>query len=230
VRNFLAAMAVCSVVSVALPTVASPDGGRQATVFRVKQPSAGALAFFGDCADPINQPVGAVCHETFIILFRETHVVDGGSNAPSQAPWAFYATSYTLTFVAPLTDPVISDQVEGFVLDPALASSDREHLSTASVAAQVRMSDGSTFDFQGTWTASSDRVVYGNDGPDAGAIRHFVDKCSTDNANAHQKYRLATMSGTLNGQPVHTYTTIPDAGVIFYNHFVYIDTTHGACS
>src|SRR5262249_20532595 len=175
-RNFFAAMVVCTAVAVALPALASPGDGRQATVHRVKQVSAGALAFFGDCVDPVNQPVGAVCHETFVILFRETHVVDGGSNAPSPAPWGFYATDYTMTFVAPGTDPVISDQVEGFVLDPALASSDREHLSTASVAAQVPMGDGSTFDFQGTWTASSDRLLYGNDGPNAGELRHFVDK------------------------------------------------------
>ena len=55
---------------------------------------------------------------------------------------------------------------------------------------------------------------------DAGALRDFVDKCTTSNANAHEKNRLATMRGTVNGNPVHTYDTIPDAGVIFYNHFV----------
>jgi len=228
-RSLFAALAICGVLTVAVPGVALPDAG-QATVLRLKQPSAGALAFFGDCTDPISPTVGTVCRESFVIVFRETRVLDGGSNAPSQAPWAVYATSYTLTFVAPLTDPVVSDQIEGFVLDPPVVSSDREHLSTATVAAQVPMSDGSTFNFQGTWTATSDRVVYGNNGPDAGLPRHLVDECSTANANAHQKYRLATMSGTLNGQPIHTYSVLDDAGVIFYNHFVYIDTTHGACS
>jgi len=37
------------------------------------------------------------------------------------------------------------------------------------------------------------------------------------------------MTGTLNGQPVHTYTSSP-AGVIFFNHFVYVDVTHGHCA
>lgn len=227
-RSLFVALAVCGVVAVAAPAVALQGAG-QATVLRIKQPSAGALAFFGDCTDPISPPVGTVCRESFVIVFRETRVLDGGSNAPSQAPWAVYATTYTLTFVAPLTDPVVSDQIEGFVLDPPVVSSDREHLSTATVAAQVPMSDGSTFNFQGTWTATSDRVVDGNNGPDAGLPRHFVGECSTANANAHQKYRLATMSGTLNEQPIHTYGVLDDAGVIFYNHFVYIDTIHGAC-
>ena len=93
------------------------------------------------------------------------------------------------------------------------------------------MSDGSTFDFQGVWTAISDRYIFANDGPTnafEGLPRHYVDNCTTINDNAHQKFVDAAMSGTLNGQPVHTYSAFP-AGDIFYNHFVYVDVTHGSC-
>jgi hypothetical protein len=229
-RRFMAVLILSGLVAAAV-AAGTASSASQATVIRVKQYSAGALAFFGDCADPVNQPVGAVCHETFVILFRDV-VADRGSIAPSQSPpWAFYATTYTMTYVAPPpADPVISNQVEGVVLDPSFVSSDREHLSTASVAATVPMNDGSTFAFRGTWTATSKTIVYGNDGPDAGGPRHFVDKCATQNTNAHEKNRFATMTGTVDGHPVRTYDTLPDAGVIFFAHFVYIDSTHGGCS
>jgi len=238
-RRTLAVLSVLGVLTVASPSVAAsgsaeaaPPTAGEATILRVKQPSAGAQVAFGDCPDSVQTPPeGTVCRESFVIAYRETRVIDGGSNAPSQAPWIVAATTYTLTFGAPDTDPVVSDQIFGDIVDPSVASSDREHLSTATVVAQVPMSDGSTFDFRGVWTAISDRYLYGNDGPvnaDEGLPRHYVDKCTTINDNAHQKYVDAAMSGTLNGQPVHTYSAFP-SGFIFYNHFVYVDVTHGDC-
>ena len=107
--------------------------------------------------------------------------------------------------------------------DQVVASSDDQRVSFLTAAASVPMSDGSTFDFQGTWTAYGDRWVYGSNGPlneGEGIPRHYVDRCTTLNANAHQTGRNATMTGTVNGAPVHTYTAAP-AGAILYNHFVY---------
>jgi hypothetical protein len=228
----LASLVVCSCVVtllVGLPAAADPG---KADILRFRQPSAGAEAFFGDCTNVVNPPSGTVCHESYVLFFRETTVDGGGSNAPSQAPWAIYVQNYTLTFGAPGTDPTITDFVDGFLLNPPIAVSDRQHLSSATVAAQVPLSNGSTFDFQGTWTATSDRFVYGNNGPlneFEGLPRHYNDKCITSNANAHQTLRNATMSGTLNGHPVRSYASLEDAAAIFYNHFVYIDVSHGGC-
>ena len=230
-RSLLAALAVCAVVAVAVPAGASPGSG-QATIFRVKQPSAGANANFGDCPDIASlPPVGTVCRESFVVFFRETGVLGGGSVAPSNAHWTIFATTYTLTFAVPDADPLVSDVIEGSLVDP-VASSDDQRVSFAAVAAMVPMSDGSTFDFRGTWSGYGERWVFGSNGPlniGNGVPRHYVDKCTTSNANAHQTGRFAKMNGTLNGQPVHSYTFVDEAGSIFYNHFVYVDVTHGGC-
>jgi hypothetical protein len=214
-----------------LLVVASASG--QATVTRVKQPSAGAIANFGNCPDTVElPPVGTVCRESYVIVFRDTFATDGGSLAPTATPWAIYATTHTLTFTTAGADPVESDVIDGFLVNPSVASSDREHLSTATVTALIPMSDGSSFDFQGTWTGDGARFVYGNDGPynlDAGFMRHYADRCSTVNSNAHQKFRHALMTGTLNGQPVHSYTSGLFGATIFDNHFVYIDVAHQGC-
>ena len=212
----------------------SADSG-QATNLRMKQPSAGGEAYFSpDCPDSATPPpAGTVCHENYVIVFRETRVDGGGSNAPSGAPWSIFVTAYTLTFTDADGDVVISDQTFGFAQgDQVAASSDDQRVSSLTAVASVPMTDGSTFDFTGTWTGFGDRWVYSNNGPEndaEGIPRHYVDRCTTSNANAHQTGRNATMSGTVNGAPVHTYVAFP-AGDIFYKHFVYITVTHGSCA
>jgi hypothetical protein len=38
------------------------------------------------------------------------------------------------------------------------------------------------------------------------------------------------MTGTLNGEPIHSYTSSgPFAATIFNNRFLYIDVPHGGC-
>ncbi len=158
-------------------------------------------------------------------------MLNGGSNAPSQAPWAIYLESYTLTFSSPTEDPLVSDNIWGFVEgESVVAASDDQRVSFLTATATVPMSDGSTFNFRGTWSGFGDRWVYGSNGPlheFEGLPRHYVDKCTTFNSNDHQTGRVAAMTGVLNGQPVHTYTF--PSGDIFYNHFIYITVTHGSC-
>jgi hypothetical protein len=227
-RAALTALSCIAGLLAALPVAADPG---VADILRIRQPSAGALAFFGDCSNVKDPPIGTVCHETFVILYRENPVEGGGSIAPSTAPWALYVVSYTLTFGAPLgSDPIQSDFVDGFLLAPPVAVSDDQHLSSAAVAAQVPLSNGSTFDFHANWAATSGRFVYGNNGPDNdGLPRHYSDRCSTVNNNVHEKLRYATMTGTVNGFPVQSYAQFDDAAEVFINHFVYIDVSHDAC-
>ena len=71
--------------------------------------------------------------------------------------------------------------------------------------------------------------MYGNEGPalqDFGLVRKYVDRCTTQVNQGHQKTRISSMTGTLDGTPVHTYTAFL-AGYISFNHFISIDTTHG---
>ncbi len=231
VRRLLAVCVALVTVAGVASAVASADPG-QATIFRIKQPSAGAEASFGNCPDVLIPPVGTVCQESYVIVFRETRVLNGGSNAPSQAPWAIYAETVTLTFSTPDGIPDVTDLISGYMEgDQVVASSNDQRVSYLTAAAAVPMSDGSTFDFHGTWSGVGERWVYGNNGPvheADGLPRHYVDRCTTFNSNDHQTGRKATINGTLNGTPIRPYTFDLLAD-IFYNHFVYIDVTHGGC-
>jgi hypothetical protein len=208
---------------------ASADPG-QATVSRFITDGI-AQSAFGGCDFLI--PSGPLaCHETAVQVFKEGVSGSPGSTAAPKTPWVITIDDYMVSFVTggPDAIPVFSDERSGILLNPTVTF-DQQHLSFLSVDADVPMSDGSTFDFQGTWSATSARMQFGNDGPsldDFGLPRHYVDNCSTVNDQAHQKIRVADMIGTLNGAPVQSYPDI-DIDFIAHNHFVFIDVAHGNC-
>jgi hypothetical protein len=190
-----------------------------------------AFAIFGNCPQtPEPPPPGTVCHEAFIQVFRESFAIDGGGLAPPKTPWqAFYYES-TATFQAG-GDPAETDVRWGFLdlIDPSAVTYDRQHLEFASVDVEIPLSNGTAVAVNMDWHAGSERFVYGNDGPalsDFGLIHHYVDRCSTQVNQGHQKFRVAAMTGTVNGAAVHSYTN-SEAGFISLNHFVFIDATHG---
>ena len=89
------------------------------------------------------------------------------------------------------------------------------------------MTDGSTYQFTGTWEAWSDRFVYGINGPASFQDHHYADRCVTLVLNGDQKFRFAHMSGTLNGTPIQSYTDFDFAATIFNNDFQQITVQHG---
>ncbi len=186
----------------------------------------GALSIFGGCPDTEEPPAGTVCVEDSVLVYRGYTVIGGGSIAPPKAPWIVCADTVRLEFTG-ADEPVVTVLRFGCGELDGEASVETVHLGVASAAFRLPMSDGSTFEFAGTWGATGDRFVFGNDGPDTGTPRHFVDRCTTFNGLGHQKYRPASMTGTLNGEPVHSYTSFPAA--IFNNRFLYIDVPHGGC-
>jgi hypothetical protein len=207
------------------------SGARQATVLRVKVDGY-AFALFGNCPDVDPLPPGTVCREAQLAVFREGVSIDGGSVAPPKTPWVVSVFQYTVT-IDPNGDGVLTDERFGFrFLDPAAVTYDREHLAFASLQTEIPMNDGTTADVDFRWQAISGRFVYGNDGPalgDFGLVRKFVDRCSTEINQGHQKFRVAAMTGTFDGTPVHSYTSFP-AAYISFNHFAFIDVDHGGCS
>jgi len=217
---------VSLLVSVSL---AAADPG-QVTVQRFKT-DGDAVTYFGGC-DFVNPPGPLSCHETRVEVYKEGVSGAPASTAPPKTPWAIFIDDYTVSFTSggPDAQPTYSNERTGFLLNPTVTF-DQQHLSFLNVDAQVPMSDGSTFNFTGKWSSVSDRVLSGNDGnglQQFGLVRHSVDHCNTVNNQAHQKYVIANMTGTLNGIPVQSY---PDLGIdyIAYNHFVFIDVTHGSC-
>ncbi|MGN6798324.1 MAG: hypothetical protein ACTHKS_09250 [Gaiellaceae bacterium] len=190
-----------------------------------------AEAFFG-CPSFFNT-AGTVCRETHVEMFRENGATDGGPIGPST--WAVLVERYTLEFVSddPNVDPIGPiDYAVGAIDDPAVTFDD-QHLDYATLAASVPMSDGTTADIHATWTPTSSRQVFGNDGPYLAGHdtpRHFNEGCVTANTNAHQKVRLGIASGTLDGAPFQSYGDFPFAGWIQTAKFLLLTADHGGCS
>jgi len=188
----------------------------------------GAEAFFGTCTGVGIPPAGTVCTDKYVLFWNGYAVEGGGPVAPPQAPWQIYAQTVRLEFDGTDGPPAVLNFRWGYELLDAGAYADEVHLDTASVSAALPMSDGSTFDFTGTWQAWSDRLVYGNSGPSTGVDHLYVDRCLTIVANGHQKFRNSNMTGTVSGVPVHSYTDFISAS-IFNNDFQYIVVPHGGC-
>jgi hypothetical protein len=205
-------------VAVALPAGAASAGNPTIERHPVY---GGAEAFFGGCPDTEETPpAGTVCVESHVLVWRGYDVLEGGSIARAKAPWNVFAETVRVEFTS-AEEPDVTVLRFGFGELDGDAAVDTVHLTVASADFRLPMSDGSTFDFAGSWSAVG--------GPATGAPRHVVDKCTTFNALGHQKFRFASMTGTLNGDAVHSYTATP-AATIFNNHFTYIDVPHGACA
>jgi hypothetical protein len=223
---------VLGLIVLATGVLTPSSGADGTTVARFKTDGYAFAVFSEDCPDTAEPPpAGTVCRETTIELFREGVAIDGGSLAPPKTPWSVFMSQATLTFVDDEGNLEASDERVGFlpVVDPANVTYDREHLAFASLNADIPWDDGSIAHVDFHWEAIADREVYGNDGPaleDFGLVRKYVDKCTTRVNQGHQKTRISSMTGTLDGTPVHTYTAFP-AGYISFNHFISIDTTHG---
>jgi hypothetical protein len=226
---FTCAAVACGLASLLVPTVSHAD---EPSLLR-HPVYGGAEAFFGDCPDIAElPPAGTVCSDSYVIFWRGYSLEGGGSVAVPNAPWTVVAETYRVEFTG-ADEPIVTTLRSGFIEfpdDAGDASVDRVDLQAASLEAQIPMTDGSTFDFAGTWHATSDRFLFGNAGPSNGDLpRHLVDRCTTFNALAHQKYVFASMSGTLNGEAVHSYTASGSAS-IFNNNFRYIFVPHGGCT
>ena len=184
-------------------------------------------AYPGDCP-PAEAPVDPlVCHEVVLSAWRIG--TDGpGTNSPPKTHWVVSVVRHTLTFPGGGLDPAESDVVDGFSEDPAV-SFDRQHLSTAHLVDQVHLSDGSDLEVQATWTATSERLQYGNDGPalaEAGRLHHVHTRCLTEVNQAHQKYRLAHLHALLNGVPTDDLSIF---AFLAYNHFTSVRTVPASC-
>jgi hypothetical protein len=213
------AAVVCLLAAGALPVPASAD-----PPFIERHPVYGGFdTYFGDCPDVELPAAGTVCIDNYLIVYRSYRVVGGGSVAPPNAPWNVAAETYLVEWTGTF-DPIVEVLRSGGGELDGEASVDTVHLQTAAASLRLPMSDGSTLEFEGNWQAITDRQLFGNDGE--GGPVHFVDPCQTLNSHAHQKFTGAAMTGTANGEPVHSYTFSPTA-YIFNNRYLFIDVPHG---
>jgi hypothetical protein len=227
-RRTTLTLAVIAALAAALGSAAPSDAGskRSSSIFYEKVD--GFLQGYPGNCPPAEAPQNPfVCHETILSAFRV-----GGTDttkAPPKATWVLSVVSHTLTFPGGGADPTESDEVTGFSETPVVTF-DQQHLSGGHVIADdVPMSDGSTLDVDATWTATSPRMQYGNDGPsllDFGLVRHDHEKCLNAVNQGHQKFRLAHVAALLNGVPTNDNSIF---AFIAYNHFISIEVHPASC-
>ena len=125
----------------------------------------GAEAFFGGCPDTVETPpAGTVCVERYVLVWRGYAVFGGGSIARSKAPWNVFAQTGRVEFTG-AEEPDVTELRFGFGELDGEAAVDTVHLTVASASFRLPMSDGSIYDFAGSWRAIGDRLVFGNNGP-----------------------------------------------------------------
>jgi len=210
--------AVAALLSAAAASPKSP------VVYRVMTEGY-AYSLYGDCDVPVPSD-GTVCHETEITVWKEADT--STSTAGPHTPWILLVDHIVTSWSG--GDYTVLDYSAGVTTDVAV-SFDQAQLSSVTARGAVTFDDGSTATVNVAWTAVGPLNLFANDGPASGApSRHYVDKCVTQNANAHQKNRTAVMTGTLNGTPIRSYEAFDFAAFIARNHFVFVTAAHqGAC-
>lgn len=218
--------ALLMVVALAAPSAAQSNASSEHNAEKVL----GYLQGYpGDCP-PAEAPQDPfVCHEVMLSAWRIGTNEGPGTIAPPNTAWVLSAISHTLTFPGGGADPTESDVVEGFTSHPTVTF-DQQHLSAAHlVASGIHMSDGSTLDVDATWTATSDRILSGNNGPslaDFGKVRHLHEPCLNQINQGHQKFRLAHVHTLLNGVPVDDLSIF---AFLAYNQFRSIEVVPASC-
>jgi len=207
--------------------------------------AAGAVAAFTRCV-----PAGAsdqIC-ETFVIEYTTSSVTPVGPQASPLARGLDY--EHYAAVVHP--DGSVDEFIAEFGGIPAPPGDfDRARLSFAWV-------DGGTIDLfnydattgqlvangrkvtlgRFTWTAASGVYVFGNDGPFGfGLPRFYIDRCSTQISNGHERFTAARVTGTIDHVSVTTLDeaylpwpgTGPDdaRGAVFDNEFTITQQAHG---
>src|SRR5215203_3593859 len=213
--------------------------------FHLRHPGQGALAIYSTC--PFDGPLPpdiSVCDYYTVWYLRETWVFGGGALGMAQQP--FVAVFQHEKWDAK-EDRLLS--LEFGETPDVVGSYDKTHLSYAHFdAVTVEMND---FDLQTgeatptgetvtlgpfTWTAATGIYRFGNDGPELDNLPPNVrDRCHTTVSHAHQKFRIAHVTGTVEGLQLDTLYPnhwLPDQpentpGAIFNNSFHVMDVAHG---
>jgi hypothetical protein len=218
------------VAAVAVLVAATAAVSRAGDPYQTREQVYGGMeATFGDCPDIEVPPVGAACTETHVIFFRGDLIEGGGAPLSRQrASWRYFIETDHAVFTGAPNPDVTVVRLGFGELPEGSAAVDALKLSSASISADLALQDGTSVAFAGTWTATSDRFTYGNDGPNGNPAIHT--RCLTVNVLAHQKVRYAKMSGTLAGQHIEPYLR-PDnsTAAIFDNHFRYLELHHQGC-
>lgn len=244
VLTLIAAVVVALVVTSSLPPTPRAAAANSDN-FHFRHPAQGALASYRTCPNegPL-PPNTTVCEEYVVWYLRTTYVFGGGALGMAQQP--FVAALEHFTYDA--NEPRVISYEYGETTD-VVGSYDKPHLSSAHFdSATIEMNEvnlqtgevtptGETLTLGPfTWTAATGIYRYGNDGP---ALEFYPpnvrDRCHTTVSFAHQKFRVAHVTGSVEGLQLDTLYPndwLPDQpentpGTIFNNWYHVIDVAHG---
>jgi hypothetical protein len=123
--------------------------------------------------------------------------------------------------------------VAGGVAEAPNAFFDEVKLTKAGVTASIPLDDGSEQFVNVVWDGTNAPLeVSGNDGLlNTDIPRHVVNRCLTENSNAHQKYRSGVrITGTIDGTDVTTFPYLgPFSPLLYTGNFKLHSTIHGNC-
>jgi hypothetical protein len=210
-----------------------------------RHPAQGALALYSTCPfDGTLPPNTRVCDDYTVWYLRSTTVL--GSGALGMATQPFVAAFEHFKWDGIEDEPI---SLEWGETPDVVGSYDKTHLSYAHFdGATVEMNNvdlqtgeltptGETVTLGPfTWTAATGIYRFGNDGPVLESLPPNVrDRCHTTVSQAHQNFRVAHVTGSVEGLELDTlYPSqfLPDhpentPGAIFNNSFHVIDVAHG---
>src|SRR5215211_6340686 len=183
--------------------------------FHIRHPGQGALIYYSTCPfdDGTIPPNISVCDDYSVWYLRETWAFGGGALGMAQQPFVaiFDHARWDVN-----QDRLISYEF-GETPD-VVGSYDKTHLSYAHFdATTVEMNDvdlqtgeatptGETLTLGPfTWTAATGIYRFGNDGPVFDDENPDLrDRCHTTVSHAHQRFRIAHVSGTVEGLQLDT--------------------------
>lgn len=185
----------------------------------------GSTCPFGDWTPS----VATACEDWVALLYR-TSPTPGQHN---RVPWRLELIRAGVV-VHPNGDVDVVWEAYGIGEDIE-ATFDERHLRFATVRASVPMSDGSTRHVDLAWDGSATPLrTDGNHGPfnQANDVdRHYVDRCYTMNAHAHQTYRAnVAATGTIDGTAVDDFPYLAQFDPFLgRGHFNVVFVRHGGC-
>jgi hypothetical protein len=225
-----------------------PAPAAVATPFHFKEFAQGAVVSWTTCPEDDPPSVPTVCHDYTVYYARFDSTAGEGSVGSldrSGEPFVAQYEDFAYLFV-PDGEGVDISLRYGSSAD-VVGFYDKTHLTRAGMSgATLQLIDvdletgtetatGSTVALgEFSWTAESPVYRYGNDGPVFDGRQHVSDACQTFNADAHQRFTLGSVTGSVDGVPLSDEATIPQVpdleptgapGGIFDNWFRIVDVS-----
>lgn len=229
----------------------SPEAA--ATPLHFKEFAQGAIVSWTTCPESEAPPsIPTVCHERSVWYLRSDATLGEGAVGPVNRGKEQFEALYEDFAYLYVPDGDGVDLSRTYGRTQVAGYFDATHLTKAGMSAvSIPLIDvdletgeetptGTTVELgEFRWTAESPIYRFGNDGPVFDGRQHVSNRCQTFNADAHQRFTLGSVTGTVDGVPLSDVATIPQVpelepseapGGIFNNWLRVVDVNTGCNS